>query len=89
MSKERPVGELITSTKYMGEYIGIREREREDGQRVAKLIVSGTDPDVVEGIVRRDMELYGHGGKFRYYFYKPFQLGEDREGQIIENGVKR
>ncbi len=89
--KEKQVGEILTDTRHMGEYLAVRARRLPDGSQVGKVIESGTDPDIVHGIIRRDIRIHeGTGAEFTYYCYKPFRLGEDREGWIIDtNGDRR
>jgi len=72
----------------MGEYIAVRARSLPDGTEVGKVIASESDPDMVHGVIRRDIKEHENtGASFKYYFYKPFKPGEDREGWII-NGQK-
>lgn len=72
----------------MGDYIAVRERRLEDGTKSAKIIMAGSDPDIVHSMIRKDIrEHSGKGVNFTYYFYKPFRTGEDREGWIIGEGA--
>lgn len=88
--KEKPVGEILTDTQYMGEYIAVREHVLGDGRRVGKIVVADGDPDVVHGKIRKDIKEYANTGAwFTYYFYKPFKPGEDREGWIINGSGER
>lgn len=87
---ERLVGEILTDTRHMGEYIAVRARINDEGIRIGKLIESDSDPEVVHARIRRDVRDHtGTGANFTYYFYKPFKLGDDREGWMVNGSGER